>query len=120
MFLLVINVLPVEAYKVYSYDENGVININGYQQETRRHLVAEKLPLQDDMSWLYEKPKGKIAMNIILAIDISGSMAGKPLKNASSAAIEFVNGEYTINPETCIGCAICAEYCPVEAISEVE
>lgn len=75
----------------YSYDENGVININGYQQETRRHLVAEKLPLQDDMSWLYEKPKGKIAMNIILAIDISGSMAGKPLKNASSAAIEFVN-----------------------------
>lgn len=75
----------------YSYDENGVININGYQQETRKHLAAEKLPLQDDMSWLYEKPKGKIAMNIILAIDISGSMAGKPLKNASSAAIEFVN-----------------------------
>lgn len=75
----------------YSYDENGVININGYQQETRKHLFAEKLPLQDDMSWLYEKPKGKIAMNIILAIDISGSMAGKPLKNASSAAIEFVN-----------------------------
>ncbi len=37
-----------------------------------------------------------------------------------NAAIEFVNGEYTINPETCIGCAICAEYCPVEAISEVE
>lgn len=75
----------------YSYDENGVININGYQQETRKDLVAEKLSLQDDMSWLYEKPKGKIAMNIILAIDISGSMAGKPLKNASSAAIEFVN-----------------------------
>lgn len=75
----------------YSYDENGVINIKGCQQETRKHLIAEKLPLQDDMSWLYEKPKGKIAMNIILAIDISGSMAGKPLKNASSAAIEFVN-----------------------------
>lgn len=75
----------------YSYDENGVININGYQQETRKYLIAEKLPLQNDMSWLYEKPKGKIAMNIILAIDISGSMAGKPLKNASSAAIEFVN-----------------------------
>lgn len=75
----------------YSYDENGVININGYQQETRRHLVAEKLSLQDDMSWLYEKPKGKVAMNIILAIDISGSMSGKPLENASSAATEFVS-----------------------------
>lgn len=75
----------------YSYDENGVIHISGYQHETRSQLVAEKLPLQDDMSWLYEKPKGNVAMNIILAIDISGSMAGKPLKSASAAAIEFVN-----------------------------
>lgn len=75
----------------YSYDENGVINISGYQQETGRHLSAEKLPLPDDMSWLYEKPKGNVAMSIILAIDVSGSMGGKPLKNAASAASEFVH-----------------------------
>lgn len=76
---------------LYSYDENGIINIGGYQNETCEHLVAEKLPLPEDMSWLYEKPKGKIAMNIILAIDISYSMAGRPLQNASAAATEFVN-----------------------------
>ena len=75
----------------YSYDENGVINVNGYQQETRKHLVAEKLPLSEDMSWLYEKPEGKGGMNIILAIDTSGSMEGRPIKNAASAAIEFAN-----------------------------
>lgn len=75
----------------YSYDENGIIVVNGYQQKNNKQLVVEKATLQDDMSWLYEKPKGRIAMNIILAIDISGSMSGKPLKNASSAATEFVS-----------------------------
>jgi uncharacterized protein YegL len=76
----------------YSYDENGVINISGYQQETKRHLVAEKLPLPDDMSWLYEKPKGKaMPLNLIIAIDLSGSMGGRPMKQARIAALEFVS-----------------------------
>ena len=34
--------------------------------------------------------------------------------------IDFVDGEYTINPETCIGCGICAEFCPADAVFEVE
>ena len=76
----------------YSYDENGVINISGYQQETKKHLVAEKLPLPDDMSWLYEKPKGKaMPLNLIIAIDLSGSMGGRPMKQARNAALEFVS-----------------------------
>ena len=37
-----------------------------------------------------------------------------------NAAIEFVDGEYTIAPETCIGCGICAEFCPADAVFEVE
>jgi uncharacterized protein with von Willebrand factor type A (vWA) domain len=77
---------------VYSYDENGIINIKGYQQETRKYLVPEKLPLPDDMSWLYGKPKGKVFMNIILAIDTSGSMGlqGR-MDSAKNAAFEFVD-----------------------------
>ncbi len=83
----------------YSYDENGVINVAAHQQETGKSLRVEKLPLPEDMSWLYEKPKGKkCPMDIYLAIDVSGSMAGKPLKNAAEAASEFVkkmNLEYS-------------------------
>ncbi len=76
----------------YSYDENGVININGYQQETRRPLIAEKLSLQDDMSWLYQKPKGKpLPLNLIISIDLSGSMGGKPIQKARNAALEFIS-----------------------------
>ena len=76
----------------YSYDENGIINIKGYQQETGKYLVPEKLPLPDDMSWLYKKPKGKIFMNIILAIDTSGSMDDHGrIDMAKNAAFEFVD-----------------------------
>ncbi len=76
----------------YSYDENGVINVAGYQQETRRQLQVEKVPLPDDMDWLYKKPQGKkVSLDIILAIDVSGSMEGKPLRNAADAAREFIS-----------------------------
>jgi molecular chaperone DnaK (HSP70)/uncharacterized protein YegL len=99
----------------YAYDENGVINIHGYQKETNKSLDAKKLPLPDDMSWLYEKPKGKAAMSIILAIDISGSMYGKALKNAASAANEFVSKLYLgTSAVSIIGFASqVIEYCPL-------
>ncbi len=74
----------------YSYDENGMIVVNGTQKETGRKLRVEKVAL-DDLGWLYEKPKQKqISLDIILAIDVSGSMEGKPLRSAASAAREFI------------------------------
>lgn len=76
----------------YAYDENGVIQVDGYQQETSQKLVATKVPLPDDMSWLFEAPKGKSqTLSVILAVDISGSMSGTPLRQAKAAAHEFVS-----------------------------
>ena len=75
----------------YSYDENGVINVSGFQKETGCQLNVRKEPLPDDMGWLYEKPKGVAGpMSVILAVDISGSMAGKAIKQAKAAAHEFM------------------------------
>ena len=74
----------------YSYDDNGIIGVGGTQKETKRKLTVEKVPLDEDMQWLYEKPMGKaIPMSIIIAVDLSGSMAGKPMKRAKEAALEF-------------------------------
>lgn len=75
----------------YAYDENGVINVSGFQKETGQTLKATKVPLPEDMSWLYESPKGKSqSLAVILAVDISGSMYGEPLSQAKEAAREFV------------------------------
>jgi len=74
----------------YSYDENGLIVVNGTQTETNGKLQIEKVPISDDMQWLYEKPQGKsLQLNIIIAVDLSGSMAGKPMSKARDAALEF-------------------------------
>lgn len=76
----------------YSYDENGVIMVNGFQKETGLSLNARKEPLPKDMDWLYEGPKkGAGPMSVILAVDISGSMAGRAIRQAKAAAREFVS-----------------------------
>ncbi len=76
----------------YSYDENGLIVVNGIQQETNKELQIEKVPICEDMQWLYDKPKGKsMPLNVIIAIDLSGSMSGKPMNMARNAAMEFVS-----------------------------
>lgn len=76
----------------YSYDENGLIVVNGIQQETNKGLQIEKVPICEDMQWLYDKPKGKaMPLNVIIAIDLSGSMSGKPMNMARNAAMEFVS-----------------------------
>ncbi|MCF2635376.1 Hsp70 family protein [Prevotellamassilia timonensis] len=41
----------------YSYNEDGVINVSGYQTETSIKLVAEKAGLPQNMMWLFERPK---------------------------------------------------------------
>ena len=41
----------------YSYNEDGVINVSGYQTETSIKLVAEKVELPRNMMWLFERPK---------------------------------------------------------------
>ena len=79
----------------YAYDENGVINVTGYQKETGCTIAARKEPLPEDMSWLFEAPKKSVtssgAFSVILAIDVSGSMSGSALKLAKKAAHEFVS-----------------------------
>ena len=76
----------------YSYDDNGVINVSGYQKEMGHTLNARKETLPEDMDWLYERPKGVASpMSVILAVDISGSMAGRAIRQAKAAAQEFVS-----------------------------
>lgn len=75
----------------YSYDSSGVIHVEVRDTESRRSFDVERRPLPDDMDWLYQKPKGKSGpMDVVILIDESGSMWGKPMKKAQEAAHEFV------------------------------
>lgn len=76
----------------YSYDANGVISVEGRQIDTGRTLRVEKVPLDDDLSWLYEAPKKSSipSLSIILTIDESGSMCGDAVAKACKAAADFI------------------------------
>lgn len=76
----------------YSYDANGVISVEGLQVDTGRPLRVEKVPLEDDLNWLYESPKENVEpMSIVLTIDESGSMCwGEAIEKACRAASGFI------------------------------
>lgn len=74
----------------YSYDENGVINVAGRQLDNNCSLKVTKVPLDEDMSWLYGSAKPKTPpTSVVIAVDYSGSMCGNPLEQAQNAVKTF-------------------------------
>lgn len=90
----------------YSYDENGIIGVSAVQNDTGKNLGVRSEDLEEDMSWTDKNPQDvmpKIQANvdIVLAIDLSGSMYGTPLNTAMEAMKKFA---YNFNLEfTSIG-----------------
>lgn len=80
----------------YRYTSNGVIEVSAVQKENHRKLPIRIEPIPEDMGWTDGSPKdqagnfGTSGVNIILAIDLSGSMDGEPIEKAQKAMHEFV------------------------------
>ena len=82
----------------YSYTINDTIEVKAIQTETGKELVLEEQPVSGDLSWTDEPPVQKKygrgarqSLEIVFAIDTSGSMYGDPLKAARQAIIDFQN-----------------------------
>ena len=89
----------------YEYTVNGVIEVSAVQNETGRKLPVRIEPVPEDMSWTDLSPEDNVtdavkmlSVDVMLAIDLSGSMNGEPTKKAVSAMVDFVeqmNSDYT-------------------------
>jgi len=78
----------------YAYDHNGVVQVSAVEQSTGTSLRHVVEPLPDDLSWLDEPPEQATTFEhllVVMAIDLSGSMMGTPLKKAQEAARGFVD-----------------------------
>jgi len=81
----------------YHYTSDGVIEVSAVQQETNRNLPIRIEPVPKDMSWTdgspenQKEPGGMPDTEVLLAIDLSGSMRGNPIEKAQQAMIDFVN-----------------------------
>ncbi len=78
----------------YNYDENGVVGITAFQDDIELTINTEPLP--DNIQWMGERPDQRpanvpVMKNIVIALDLSRSMRGAPLKKAKVAITNFVN-----------------------------
>jgi len=79
----------------YSYDNNGIIHVEARQEGDHINLPIRKESVPDDMSqyglpidpqiFLHHEP-----LNVIMAVDVSGSMVDAPLRDAKDAMCNFV------------------------------
>lgn len=82
----------------YKYNSDGIVEVSATQTETRKNLPVRIEPIPDDMSWTDGSPKDNETpggampeVQVLLAIDLSGSMWGEPTIRAKEAMNEFVN-----------------------------
>lgn len=79
----------------YSYDRDGCVNVQARQGEDKVDLPIKEMPVPEDMSKYYQPidPKQFKAeeLFIALAVDVSGSMSGEPLRDALDAMRHFVD-----------------------------
>ncbi len=88
----------------YEYTANGVIEVSAVQIETMKKLPIKIEAVPEDMSWTDLSPKenvisvGMPSVDVMLAIDLSGSMSGNPTRKAMRAMNDFVkqmDSDYT-------------------------
>lgn len=80
----------------YKYTSNGVVDVSAVQKDTGKTLPIRIEKVPDDMSWTDGSPKGQALaaalpeVEVILAVDLSGSMSGNPVAKAQDAMKGFV------------------------------
>lgn len=81
----------------YEYTANGVIQVSAIQKETRKKLPIRIEAVPEDMSWTDNSPKDNpdntstSEVEVLLTVDLSGSMSGEPLREAQKAMKKFVD-----------------------------
>ena len=77
----------------YQYDKSGTVEVAAKQRSTGKKLAVRKEE-PGDMSWTDLRPKNRASglehVTVLLVIDTSGSMIGKPIQEAQMAAHRFV------------------------------
>ncbi len=81
----------------YSYDLNGVVHVQARQGNDTRDLPIREEPVPEDMSKYgrpVEQEEGELIaepISAVMAVDVSGSMSGQPIKDALKAMCNFVD-----------------------------
>ena len=94
----------------YSYDLNGVVHVQARQEDDTVDLPIREEPVPADMSKYGRpiEPDERVSyrtepLHAVMAVDVSGSMSGKPIKDALAAMCNFVDQFSAYDGEVEIG-----------------
>ena len=93
----------------YSYDANGMVHVQVRQEDDDYDLPIQKTDLPADIEKYgkpidpKELPAVHEPVSVMMAIDVSGSMAGKPIDNAKKAMLHFVQQLQNYSGQSRIG-----------------
>ena len=78
----------------YSYNVNGVVEVQAVEQYTQKQLLLSVEPLPNDVPDRFmlppQQPPEHQPLTVYMAFDLSGSMEGTPLEEAKKAAHAFL------------------------------
>jgi molecular chaperone DnaK len=78
----------------YAYNKNGVVEVTAVERSTQTPLPLRIEPLPADVPARFTQPPEDIQIaehvTVYMALDVSGSMAGRPLEEAKQAALSFM------------------------------
>lgn len=83
------DIRPSDSERVevtYSYDADGLVVVSATQDGRTLPVRIDKVP--EDMSWADRAPAALWTGQVVLAVDLSGSMSGAPLATAKTAMSE--------------------------------
>lgn len=82
----------------YSYDISGMVHVQARQGDSNRDLPIREEPVPDDMSKYGQpidpdsvKQPAVEPLSVVMAVDVSGSMSGQPIRDAIEAMCHFVD-----------------------------
>ncbi|MDR2094814.1 MAG: Hsp70 family protein [Treponema sp.] len=81
----------------YHYTADGVIEVSAVQKATNRVLPVRSEPIPGDMRWTDGCPQDQApvqeppSVEVLLCVDVSGSMSGTPIREAKKAMKKFID-----------------------------
>ncbi|MBR2835585.1 MAG: Hsp70 family protein [Coriobacteriales bacterium] len=102
----------------YAYTENATIEVTAKQPFFNRDLVVRKDQVESDLSRFDRAPEAlevevTEAYRFMVAIDVSGSMSGNPIREARSALVDFLKS--VEETESQVGIMVFADECKIIA-----
>jgi indolepyruvate ferredoxin oxidoreductase, alpha subunit len=109
----------LQVISPYNVDETVDAIVSAMQHQGPAVIVCRQVcPVQDNRLRRRNGERLEFTEYMVDSSQCTGCL--HCVNNIGCPALDVVDGKVTINPAQCIGCGVCAQICPTQAIKEIE